>query len=79
VKASLTSAAVQGLIEVLLAALADFFAAGACSDLTARNFADFLCLGFAATPPQAVNVFLVAAGFGLLGGLRVLFGMIVYT
>jgi hypothetical protein len=67
------------LIEVLLAALADFFAAGACPDFALRNFADFFCLGFAATLPQAVKVFFLAAGFGFLGGVRVLFGMIVYT
>jgi hypothetical protein len=67
------------LIEVLRAALADFFAAGACPDFAPGNFADFVCLGFAATLPQAVKVLLLAAGFGWLGGLRVLFGMIVYT
>jgi hypothetical protein len=67
------------LIEILHAALADFFAAAACPDFAARNFADFVCLGFAATLPQALKVLFLADGFGVLGGLRVLFGMIVYT
>jgi hypothetical protein len=67
------------LIEVLLAALADFFSLAACPDFAPGNFADFFCLGFAATLPQGVKVLFLAAGFGFLGGLRVLFGMIVYT
>jgi hypothetical protein len=59
--------------------LADFFAAGACPDFAATNFTDFFCLGFAATLPQAVKVLFLAAGFGFFAGLRMIFGMIMYT
>jgi hypothetical protein len=67
------------LIEVLVEAFADFFSLGACPDFAARDFADSVCLGFAATLPQAVKVLFLAAGFGFFAGLRVLFGIIVYT
>jgi hypothetical protein len=87
VKASRTSAGVQGLvedlIEVLLEALIDFlddfFSLGVCPDFTLRNLAALFCLGFAATESQDFLARAAAVSFGFAEGLRVIFAMIVYT
>jgi hypothetical protein len=67
------------LIEVVLEALCDFFAAATCPDFAPRNLAALFCLGFAATLPLAVKPLFLAAGFCGFGGLRVIFAMTMYT
>jgi hypothetical protein len=47
--------------------------------LAARFLAALFCLGFAATLPLAVKLLFFTADFGILGGLRVIFAMIMYT
>jgi hypothetical protein len=67
------------LIEPPVEVLVDFFRLGIRPNFAAADFADSVCLGFAATLPQAAKALFLETGFGFLGGLRVLFGMIVYT
>jgi hypothetical protein len=67
------------LIDVLVEAFGDFFGLGLRPNFAATDFADSVCLGFAATLPQAARVLFSAAGFGFFAGLRMIFGMIVYT